>query len=420
MQRLVAWAEKQGFGEVVLPKGVVSELTSQQRDADSHRRRAATRALRELLRLPGAPGLLFGRSGVEVAGARLRVAELEPDGQVTQLLQHPAFPLHRERFGLTDLLVVEQARQLGATLVSADKGMQILAGEHGISVLAYDEPAEPPYAGWRQLRTDRQTYRKLAQGEVVATELRLQPHEYVIAQLPDLSDEPVLARHLAGRLYPLKAQAVFGLTPRDAQQHFFLDALTNPQIKLVFGIGGAGTGKTLLAMAAGLEQVERSRYEYLELARPNVPFGNDLGAVPGTLAQKTEPWTQNFEDNRAVLRKAKPKSPAHDRLRYLTLNNIRGRTLQGRFLVLDEAQHLSLAQLHTVVTRAGHGTKVVLIGDPDPSQHDGRFGASKHGNGGGGLLTAADRFKDSDLAAVVTLQEVERSSLAREAEKRLR
>ncbi|MCM1982321.1 PhoH family protein [Lyngbya confervoides] len=212
--------------------------------------------------------------------------------------------------------------------------------------------------------------------------------------------------------------------PRNKEQKFALALLLNDQVPLVTLVGRAGTGKTLLAIAAGLQKVADEKvYHRLLIARPIIPMGKDLGYLPGDITEKMTPWMQPLYDNLdLILGTQAPTAhkPAHWRrgheelmeqglLQIEALTYIRGRSIPQQFLIVDEAQNLTPHEVKTILTRAGEGTKVVLTGDTDQIDNPYVDAASN------GLTYAVERFKAEPLAAHITLRQGERSQLAERA-----
>lgn len=205
-----------------------------------------------------------------------------------------------------------------------------------------------------------------------------------------------------------------GIAPRNAEQSFALRALLNDDLKLVTLTGKAGSGKTLLALAAAMEC--RSRYRQILLARPAVPLSNrDLGFLPGDIAAKLDPYMQPLYDNMAVMRHplaeltGQSKIPdllADNRLEVTPLAYIRGRSLQRVFFIVDEAQNLTPHEIKTIITRAGEGTKIVFTGDIQQIDHPYLDSLSN------GLSYLIDRMVGQSLFAHITLEKGERSELA--------
>jgi PhoH-like ATPase len=211
--------------------------------------------------------------------------------------------------------------------------------------------------------------------------------------------------------------AVWGVTARNREQTFALNLLMNPEIDFVTLLGQAGTGKTLLALAAGLAQtLEHKRYTEIIVTRATVPVGEDIGYLPGTEEEKMQPWMGALEDNLEVLTqgngaggewgRAAATDLIRSRIKVKALSFMRGRTFMNKYLIIDEAQNLTPKQMKTLVTRAGPGTKVVCLGNI--AQIDTPYLTE----GSSGLTYVVDRFKGWGHAGHVTLQRGERSRLA--------
>jgi PhoH-like ATPase len=210
--------------------------------------------------------------------------------------------------------------------------------------------------------------------------------------------------------------SVWGISARNREQNFALNLLTNPDVDFVSLLGQAGTGKTLLALAAGLSQVlESKRYSEIIMTRATVPVGEDIGYLPGTEEEKMQPWMGALEDNLEVLNKGESggdwgRSAANDliksRVKVKSMSFMRGRTFLGKYLIIDEAQNLTPKQMKTLVTRAGPGTKVICLGNI--AQIDTPYLTE----GSSGLTYVVDRFKGWGHAGHITLQRGERSRLA--------
>jgi len=210
---------------------------------------------------------------------------------------------------------------------------------------------------------------------------------------------------------------VWGITARNREQNFALNLLMNPDIDFVTLLGQAGSGKTLLTLAAGLTQVlEEKRYNEIIMTRVTVPLGEDIGFLPGTEEEKMTPWMGALEDNLDVLNKtddeagewgrAAPQDLIRSRIKIKSLNFMRGRTFINKFLIIDEAQNLTPKQMKTLITRAGPGTKVVCLGNI--AQIDTPYLTE----GSSGLTYVVDRFKGWAHSGHVTLLRGERSRLA--------
>ncbi len=210
---------------------------------------------------------------------------------------------------------------------------------------------------------------------------------------------------------------VWGVTARNREQNFALNLLMNPECDFVTLLGQAGTGKTLLALAAGLAQVlETKLYNEIIVTRVTVPVGEDIGFLPGTEEEKMSPWMGAFDDNLEVLNKsdtdggewgrAATQDLIRSRIKIKSLNFMRGRTFVNKFLIIDEAQNLTPKQVKTLVTRAGPGTKILCLGNI--AQIDTPYLTE----GSSGLTYVVDRFKGWSHSGHVTLARGERSRLA--------
>jgi PhoH-like ATPase len=219
------------------------------------------------------------------------------------------------------------------------------------------------------------------------------------------------------RDYTHTKNSVWGITARNREQNFALNLLMNPAVDFVTLLGQAGTGKTLLALAAGLTQVlDEKRYSEIIMTRVTVPIGEDIGFLPGTEEEKMLPWMGALEDNLDVLNtsdesggewgRAATRDLVRSRIKVKSLNFMRGRTFVNKWLIIDEAQNLTPKQMKTLVTRAGPGTKVVCLGNV--AQIDTPYLTE----GSSGITYVVDRMKDWGHAGHVTLARGERSRLA--------
>jgi len=210
---------------------------------------------------------------------------------------------------------------------------------------------------------------------------------------------------------------VWGITARNREQNFALNLLMNPEIDFVTLLGQAGTGKTLVALAAGLAQVlDEKRYNEIIVTRATVPVGEDIGFLPGTEEEKMQPWMGAFDDNLEVLQRtedsagewgrAATQELIRSRLKIKSMNFMRGRTFVDKYLIIDEAQNLTPKQMKTLVTRAGPGTKIVCLGNI--AQIDTPYLTE----GSSGLTYVVDRFKGWTHSGHVMLARGERSRLA--------
>jgi PhoH-like ATPase len=210
-------------------------------------------------------------------------------------------------------------------------------------------------------------------------------------------------------------EGIWGIKPRNREQHFAFDALLDDRVKLVTLMGKAGTGKTLMAMAAGLKKTVLDReFRRLVVARPTISMGKELGFLPGSLDEKLAPWMQPIHDALEMLsdlNMGHEHRRSNDLMRsgsivVEALSYIRGRSIAHQFMVIDEAQNLTPLEVKTIITRVGHGTKIVFTGDP--YQIDNPY-VDSSSNGFNYIIS---KFRAESVAAHIELQKGERSELA--------
>ncbi|HPB18687.1 MAG TPA: PhoH family protein, partial [Candidatus Cloacimonas sp.] len=316
------------------------------------------------------------------------------------------------------------------TLVSKDVNVRVKADCVGINAenfetdtIKYDEF----FTGWEVIDLEPEQFRELEEkGYLDNIFGDFFPNQFVRVPIPDNPNQYKTLRYHYGRnqlsiINHYTGQQIFGIKARNFEQEMALDILLDDSIKLVSLSGKAGTGKTLLAMAAGLQKVvEEKRYSRLVVSRPISPLGKDLGYLPGSKTEKFNPWMQPIYDNMDILLSAhtekdnpkdKKKFDINDLmdmgfLELEPLTYIRGRSLPDQFFIIDEAQNLSPHEMKTIITRAGVNTKVVLTGDP--YQIDIPYLDSQSN----GLSVSVEKFKGEILVGHITLDKGERSALA--------
>jgi PhoH-like ATPase len=308
-------------------------------------------------------------------------------------------------------------------LVTKDVNMRVRGDALGLASVDFEPERisiDELYPGNRELLVPSGTIDKFyADGSVVVDAPGLHANEYLT--LKDDGGKSALTRwdKTAGKAIPVKKlrEGVWGIKPRNKEQHFALDLLLNDDVKLVTLVGKAGTGKTLLAIAAGLQKVtEEQVFSKLLVSRPIFPLGRDIGYLPGTIEEKLNPWMQPIYDNLELLlglnKSDKKEGRSYAELVDLgfveiePLTYIRGRSLPNVYMIVDEAQNLTPHEVKTIVTRAGEGTKIILTGDPYQIDHP-YLDSSNNG-----LTTVAERFKNEMIAGHVILTKGERSALA--------
>jgi len=311
-------------------------------------------------------------------------------------------------------------------LVSKDTLVRIKADVLGLTAQDYMSDrlvaASDLYPGHHTMLVDASVIdhfyqQKNLKVEDLQLDYRLYPHEFIILKDAAGSNKSALAKtNVDGsKLEPLylSNEAVWGISARNAQQRMALELLLNDDIPLVTLTGKAGTGKTLLALAAGLLKVEdERRYKKLLIGRPVVPMGKDIGYLPGEKEEKLRPWMQPIYDNLEYLFDTKRAGDIERILAGIgsiqveALTYIRGRSIPGQFIIIDEAQNLSKHEVKTIVSRVGEGSKIILMGDPEQIDHPYLDAYSN------GLTYVVERFKEHPIAGHITLEKGERSQLA--------
>ncbi len=408
---------------VVVPITVIEEIDNFKKDENETGRNA--RQLSRFLDELRERGSLA--KGVQLdSGGTLQV--YLGSGRATPLLPQ----LHTKRQADLQILAIalemkERANGRPVFFLTKDTNLRIRADALGINAIDYEPsviPLDSLYPGWREVPWPADKMDQLARkGEAELTDVKLNPNELVLIRAIDGSGQSILARDAAmgGLIRKLKGlkKPVWGIFPRNLEQTFALELLLDDSIRLVTLVGKAGTGKTLLAIAAGLQKVgDESIYHRLLVSRPVFPMGRDLGFLPGDLEEKLNPWMQPIYDNIELLmgssgkERKRPSKYGHQELINMgllaiePLTYIRGRSIPNQFLIVDEAQNLTPHEIKTIITRAGENTKVVVTGDP--YQIDNPYVDSSNN----GLTYIVERFKEEKAAGHMTLAKGERSELA--------
>lgn len=412
--------------DVVLPITIIEELDrfKKQSEMTGRNAREASRRLDELRQ----QGHLI--NGVEINnGGKLRVALCHRE----TFLELPP-ELERDRGDnaiLATGLELKRQCQCPVVLVSKDINLRIKADALGLVAEDYKTDkidVQELYTGLTEVLVSAEEINQLFKAGYLAL-----PGDFFPNQMLTLVDA-VNPSHTAlatvdggsGKVVVLNKLPHGGVSriyPRNREQKFALELLLKDSISLVTLVGKAGTGKTLLAIAAGLQKVADERlYTRLLISRPVIPMGKDIGYLPGDVNEKLTPWMQPLYDNFDLIFGTQDPSgkPSHWRrgheelmeqgmLQIEPLTYIRGRTIPKQFLIVDEAQNLTPHEVKTILTRAGEGTKVVLTGDLDQIDNPYVDAASN------GLTYVVEKFKEEPLAGHMTLFKGERSGLAERA-----
>jgi PhoH-like ATPase len=306
-------------------------------------------------------------------------------------------------------------------VVSKDVNMRVICDSVGIVAEDYraekilDKDSEL-YTGFMSVPLDDQVIDQFYAGEDIFLEdISPYANEFVMLVSNANEKKSALARYINPHVPLVKVHeykdGIWGVRARNKEQSFALDILMNPEIPIVSLVGRAGCGKTLCAIAAGMEQCLGSKeYTKLIVSRPVQPMGKDIGFLPGTMEEKMMPWLAPIRDNLEFLvsgdRNMLEMYFEKGLIEIEALTYIRGRSISNAFIIIDEAQNLTSHELKTIITRVGEGTKIVLTGDIE--QIDNAY-IDQSSNG---LTYAVEKFKEYDLAGHVTLKRGERSKVA--------
>jgi len=407
---------------VIIPIYVVEEIDKFKRDL-SELGRNARQVSRDLDSFRKENGSLTEGVPLE-SGGILRVLFTQRELPRELMNQHVA----DNRILALALDVKEREPNLRCVFVTKDINLRIRADALGLVTEDYenDKIQNPEvYMGVRELEVGKGDIDDFyARGELTPPEgiNGVYPNEFALLKDRNAPNHTALSKYNAqkGRFVPLLKslkEGAWGLRPRNKEQSFALDLLLNDEIKLVTIVGKAGTGKTLLAIAAGLQKtMEEQVYQKMLVSRPVFPLGKDIGFLPGTVEEKLNPWMQPIYDNVEFLmglsRADKKAGRSYRELIDLglvaiePLTYIRGRSIPNQYIVVDEAQNLTPHEVKTIITRVGDNTKIVLTGDP--YQIDNPYVDSTSN----GLVHVVNKFKHERLAGHITLTKGERSALA--------
>lgn len=410
--------------EVVIPAVVLEEIDSKKRYMDE-----------------------IGRNSRQVARIMDKFREngklhenvnLENGGTLRVELNHRSFEKLKSAFGektndnrilavALNLYLEEKAKEDGkpVILISKDALVRVKADALGLQaedllndrVINFDHI----YSGYEEIYVDVKILNKFYRDELLdireVWKGQCYPHEFVI-----LKDECGSSSSAIGKIekdgrtlkpFAFDQDHVWGIKPRNVQQKMAFELLLRDDINLVTLVGKAGTGKTLLSLAAGLLQTEDlHKYKKLLVARPVVPVGKDIGFLPGEKEEKLKPWMQPIFDNLEFLFNTKKPGELDQILAGMgsiqveALTYIRGRSIPEQFIIIDEAQNLTKHEVKTILTRVGEGSKIVLMGDPQQIDHP---YLDEYNNG---LTYVVEKFKEQKISGHVKLQKGERSGLA--------
>lgn len=419
--------------EVVVPITALEELDAFKKRQDEVGRNSR-QVSRELDELRSTGHLAVG---VDLSsGGRLRIELNHQDGATLpssfdkskndiKILSLAHAVMQKEKTAKTGKIV---------TLISKDINLRVKADAVGVPAEDYENRAvnlDELFTGYRTITVTADEVNAFykTKSYTPAEDLNLYANEFVMLQDIGNPDHTALGRYfsrekLVKALSLDQEKVIFGIRPLNREQRFALELLLDEEIHLVTLIGIAGTGKTLLALAAGLESVvNEDLYRRLLVSKPIMPVGKDIGYLPGDVEEKLMPRMQSIADNLDYLFMATGGGDGGgDRLQEMiedgiieleALTYIRGRSIPRQYIVVDEAQNLTPLELKTIITRAGKGSKIILCGDPHQIDHPYLDGRSN------GLTYVVECFKGETLFGTVTLTKGERSDLAEAAARRM-
>ena len=410
-----------GADNVIIPITVIEDIDHFKKDQSETGRNArqTSRYLDELRRKASVVkgiklengGTLFVRTGS--SGMLQRMPEALREGT------------RDNRILAIALDVKQHAQSVETVFVSKDLNLRIKADALGLDVEDYESDKvdiEELYCGYRDLTVDRSIIQAFREKGTAEAGEKLFPHQYVTLIASNDPGQTAGARFdpdkkTLVRLISENQKDAWRITPRNREQVFAMDALLNDAIQLVTLVGKAGTGKTLLAVAASLyKTVDENCYTRVLVSRPTLPMGKDIGFLPGTVEEKLMPWMYPIADNvELIMRKDSRASRQIRGFRELVdmgilviepLTYIRGRSIHNQYLIIDEAQNLTPHEIKTIITRVGDGTKIVVTGDP--YQIDNPYIDSSSN----GLTYVVERFKEQTISAHITFTKGERSRLS--------
>jgi PhoH-like ATPase len=406
--------------DVIIPMSVIEEVDRFKKDVNETGRNART--VSRYLDALRAKGSL--KAGVPLEnGGTIRVDYGAPDGA-----EHIGWGPETADNRILATAMRYDREPKRATLITRDTNMRLKSDALGVPAEDYKNAkieVDEQYTGMVQRSVPAATIDRLYADGALPVEPFAEhlPHQFLLLVAEEDTGKTAMARvdHRRGklRLVGRHKEGVWGIFARNKEQLFALELLLDDSVQLVTINGQAGTGKTLLAIAAGLRQVaDDKRYRRMLVSRPIFPLGRDIGFLPGDIEQKLNPWMKPIFDNLELLfttrseRGGRSQDPEYQYLidqkiiEVEPLTYIRGRSIPKQFLIVDEAQNLTPHEVKTVLTRAGEGTKVVMTGDPHQIDNPYVDALSN------GLTYTVERFKRSEVSGHVTLRKGERSELA--------
>lgn len=432
---------KLGDNDIVVPAIVLEELDSKKRlpDGVGKNARVFARLIKELRR--EFPGQLS--KGIHLStGGTLRV-ELNHIKENKKIKDSLLAVTADNRILTITMNLKKEIEDQEVILITNDGLLGAKADAFGIRAEEYENDrlvsdAAVVHKGYHHIKIDEEiidsfyTNKKLSFDKVKdACMEETFINDFFFLEADGYSKKTALAKlvHQNGGLFLIKLQQndkikVSHVSPKNAEQKMLIELLMDPQIEMVCVTGQAGTGKTLLSLAAALELIEEEVYEKVLVARPYIAFGKDIGALPGDKEEKVRPWMQPIYDNLEFIfherdkekeKKEKQKNMEEmiasmgNKIQIEVLTYIRGRSIPNQIMILDECQNLTPMEIKTIITRMGEHSKLILCGDPDQIDHPYLDSINN------GLVYAIERMKQEPEVGVIHLRKTERSSLADKA-----
>jgi PhoH-like ATPase len=406
--------------DVYIPFSVIEEIDRFKRDLGENGRNA--RQFSRFIDVLRGKGSLAEGVALETSGSHVYILN---DFNLKNLPPEMNLGVADNRILAVAYTLQKENPECAVELISKDINLRIKADVFDLDAKDYDPENtqfDAMYTGLKELelvpnQIDR-FYREKSLELDTDGEHKLFANQYVVMKDQANPNHSAIGRYdgKLERIVPLisPSESIWGIHPRNMEQSFALDALLNDDILFVSLVGKAGTGKTLLALAAGLyKTLDEGRFQRLLVSRPIFPMGRDIGYLPGDVEQKLNPWMQPIFDNVEFLMGSDKKAAGRAQelinqgmLNIEPLTYIRGRSIPNQYLIVDESQNLTPHEIKTIVTRAGQGTKVVLTGDC--YQIDNPYIDASNS----GLTFSVERFKGQRISAHVSLTKGERSELA--------
>ncbi len=405
---------------VIIPITVIEEIDRYKKDiTETGRNARETSRILDGLRKKGSLA-----AGVKLDNGGALYIKIHSDTDEKKLPQD-LFENKRDMFLFSVAIAAKAENKHPTVFVTKDVYLRIKADALGIKVQDYESDTiaiEELYPGQKECVVDAAKVDSLKKGKPVAFKGEFLPNQYVT--LIDKKNEENITYgrfdESKGEIVPLIQhvnEVNCRVTSRNREQSFALDALLNDEIGFVTLVGKAGTGKTLLAVAASVyKTVDENAYDRILVSRPTLPMGQDIGYLPGTVMEKLTPWMYPISDNIELIMRnstgAKHKIRGFRELVDMgilivePLTFIRGRSIHNQYLIVDEAQNLTPHEIKTIITRVGDGTKIILTGDP--YQIDNPYIDSSSN----GLTYVVEKFKKQSITAHITLTKGERSALS--------